>query len=77
MALIPCPECKTEVSSAAAACPKCGHPIAAPTTPPPQPQRVVGAIDMRDPVHVVGVVIAVVMLIAIVIWFLLSIQKPF
>jgi TM2 domain-containing membrane protein YozV len=27
MALIPCPECTTEVSSAAASCPKCGHPI--------------------------------------------------
>lgn len=27
MALIKCPECAAEVSSAAAACPKCGHPI--------------------------------------------------
>jgi hypothetical protein len=30
MALIKCPECSNEVSSAAAACPKCGHPIIAP-----------------------------------------------
>ena len=28
MALINCPECNTEVSSAAAACPKCGYPVA-------------------------------------------------
>jgi TM2 domain-containing membrane protein YozV len=27
MALIKCPECSSEVSSAASACPKCGHPI--------------------------------------------------
>jgi len=29
MALIPCPECKREVSCAATACPQCGYPIAA------------------------------------------------
>jgi uncharacterized membrane protein YdbT with pleckstrin-like domain len=28
MALIECPECKTQVSDAATACPKCGYPIA-------------------------------------------------
>ena len=30
MALIKCPECGTEVSDKAAACPRCGNPIAAP-----------------------------------------------
>jgi uncharacterized RDD family membrane protein YckC len=42
MALIPCPECKTEISELAISCPKCGFPIAAkketkksPTTSPP------------------------------------------
>ncbi len=34
MAIIACPECKSEVSDSAAACPKCGHPIA--TTLPEQ-----------------------------------------
>lgn len=29
MALIPCPECKTEISESAVSCPKCGFPIAA------------------------------------------------
>ena len=33
MALILCPECEREVSSAAAACPGCGHPIATPSVP--------------------------------------------
>ncbi len=28
MALIPCPECKHQVSTKAAACPQCGYPIA-------------------------------------------------
>jgi hypothetical protein len=44
MALIPCPECKTEISDMASSCPKCGFPIATkkekPKTaavPPPPP----------------------------------------
>lgn len=32
MALIRCPDCGTDASDAAAACPKCGRPIAAPGT---------------------------------------------
>ena len=35
MPLISCPDCKTEVSDRAPACPKCGAPIA-----PPMPARV-------------------------------------
>lgn len=31
MALIACPECKKEISSAARACPSCGHPMRSPT----------------------------------------------
>lgn len=30
MALVKCPECETEVSSAASSCPGCGHPISKP-----------------------------------------------
>ena len=33
MALINCPDCQTEVSDQAAACPRCGHPIARTDTP--------------------------------------------
>lgn len=35
MALIECDECGAEVSSKAAACPKCGNPLAEPIAPPP------------------------------------------
>ena len=54
MALIKCPECGTEVSGEAAACPKCGHPLQAKPS---------GGINMRDPVHVIGVVLLVVILL--------------
>ena len=43
MALINCPDCGTEVSDAALACPKCARPIAAAVThiapPPPTPKK--------------------------------------
>ena len=32
MALIPCPECKTEISDTAPACPRCGHALRSPVT---------------------------------------------
>lgn len=41
MALVSCPECAKEISSAAASCPSCGHPMllaAAPAAEPPQPR---------------------------------------
>lgn len=31
MAMMPCPECKKEISSKASFCPNCGHPIVADT----------------------------------------------
>lgn len=46
MPLIKCPECGKEISSAAAACPNCGHPAALvetprqPATPPPKSNRI-------------------------------------
>lgn len=36
MPLIPCPDCGTEVSDRAPACPKCGRPITPPIAAPPQ-----------------------------------------
>jgi hypothetical protein len=39
MAMIQCPECGNQVSSAATACPNCGHPIQG-----PQQQRVPSAV---------------------------------
>ena len=37
--LIKCPECKTEVSSQATSCPKCGHPLAVQETPQTKVRR--------------------------------------
>ncbi|MDD5302410.1 MAG: zinc ribbon domain-containing protein [Elusimicrobia bacterium] len=45
--LTKCPSCASEVSTAAAACPKCGHQFKAP-----------GGFSMKDPVHA-GCVIVV------------------
>lgn len=39
MALMKCPECAREVSSAAASCPGCGHPITVSATASVEPQR--------------------------------------
>lgn len=39
MALIDCPECGRQVSTAAAACPACGYPVASSQQPQPQAER--------------------------------------
>lgn len=48
MALIPCPECRKVVSSAAEACPVCGYPVtarrAAQTAPAPPPSELLAEI---------------------------------
>jgi uncharacterized paraquat-inducible protein A len=59
MTLIRCPECETQVSDAAAACPQCGHPLKA--TP-------AGGINMNDPVHLIGIAVAVL----IIVWVTLA-----
>lgn len=50
MPLNKCPSCGGTVSSQAAACPKCGHQF-----------KSAGGVNLRDPVHVVGLVLAVLM----------------
>lgn len=37
MALVSCPECSKQISSAAASCPNCGHPMLAQTPTSPTP----------------------------------------
>lgn len=50
----PCPSCTNPVSEQAVACPKCGHPF-----------KTSGSrIDGSDPVHLIGVVLAVIILLA-------------
>jgi hypothetical protein len=65
MALIQCPECKTEISDQASTCPKCGHPIKAITTKS-------GVSTLR---RVIGAVILIVMAV-LAYRFLHEVNKP-
>lgn len=56
--LIKCSACNRDISSEAATCPHCGQPQAS----RPQP----GAINPADPVHKVGIAIAVLILVVFV-----------
>jgi predicted amidophosphoribosyltransferase len=49
-----CPACSRQVSRNAPACPGCGEPFQEAA------RRPHGAINLRDPVHVVGVAIAII-----------------
>lgn len=56
--LISCPSCGASVSKNAAACPSCAEPIA--------PARTnTQGINMKDPLHIAGVVIAIAIVIGI------------
>jgi len=57
MALIKCPDCGSEVSDAAPACPKCGRPIAA---PPPAPRSAPAAAPPKKNKNLSGVTVLVV-----------------
>ncbi len=59
MALIPCPSCKSRVSKQAASCPHCGHQF-----------KASGSINLSDPVHVIGVILAIIIAIGAVMAFL-------
>lgn len=50
--MMSCPSCKATVSKQAAACPKCGHQFKAP-----------GGINLKDPVHLIGIAIAIMFLL--------------
>jgi uncharacterized paraquat-inducible protein A len=51
--LITCPACKIEVSTEAAACPRCGHAFKK------------AGFNIKDPVHLVGLVLCVLVLAGI------------
>ena len=55
--MMSCPSCQAEVSTEAAACPKCGHQF-----------KSAGGIDLRDPVHLIGVIVAAVFLVGAIIY---------
>jgi len=55
MGMTPCPTCQRSVSTEAAACPGCGHQF-----------KAAGGINLRDPVHALGVVLISFFLIVVV-----------
>ena len=59
MLLTKCPSCQADVSTKAVACPKCGHQF-----------KYAGRINLKDPVHIVGVIIALAILIPSIIGFI-------
>lgn len=59
--LTKCPSCRTDVSTEAAACPKCGHQF-----------RYAGGINLKDPVHVIGLIICALIVIGVV-WYILAV----
>lgn len=56
--LMKCPACDKQISTAATACPQCGHPFAKATT--------VSGIDMKDPVHVLGVIVVAIIVVLVI-----------
>jgi hypothetical protein len=52
MALINCPACDKQIFPNAPACLNCGEPINK------EPTKTLGSIDPKDPVHIVGLIIA-------------------
>lgn len=74
MPLVQCPECGGSVSSAAAACPKCGHPMRAVNyaTPPRQQKPVVVKPDFwRDP-NVGAVALFLLVAFFVLLWWLFA-----
>ncbi len=62
--LISCPTCGKQISSNAISCPNCGELINAKMSKP------AGAINMKDPVHFVGVVISVLVILGVIAMFI-------
>lgn len=61
MSLVKCKTCEKSISSNASACPSCGEPV---------DRKVVskqgGAIDISDPVHLIGVLIVIGLVVSAV-----------
>lgn len=68
MSLINCPECGTEVSSTAAACPQCGHPIAAPVAVPVVEKRVIVTDPPRKESFPTWVLIPLILIGAVILF---------
>ena len=56
-----CPSCQSAVSTEAAACPTCGHQF-----------KYAGGINLKDPVHVIGLIVTALIAIGVV-WYIHSV----
>jgi len=63
MPLIKCPACNKDVSSEAPACPSCGQPIKSSIE-----KGTGGAINPRDPIHFLGIVVVIIIIVAVVVY---------
>ena len=67
MNLIKCPACQKDISPNAVACPHCGEPVKTTVE-----KAAGGAINMSDPVHVVGIALMVIMVIGIALYVIVG-----
>ena len=56
MGMMTCVDCEKEISDKVHTCPGCGHPYV----------RAATGLNMRDPVHILGVAVIVVMVVSVV-----------
>jgi DNA-directed RNA polymerase subunit RPC12/RpoP len=54
-----CPTCGNKISVTANSCPKCGHTF-----------KYAGAVNLKDPVHIIGLGICVVIVVLVIIYIL-------
>lgn len=62
MGLLKCPACAKDVSDKAPACPHCGEPLKSSVA-----AATGGAINMKDPVHFVGMLIVGLIILGIIV----------
>ena len=67
MPLIKCPACEKDVSPNAPACPSCGEPIKSSV------EVASGAINLKDPVHFLGIIVVVLMGLMTIVYVLSAI----
>jgi predicted amidophosphoribosyltransferase len=69
MPLIDCPACGNKVSANAPACPGCGEPIKSSTA-----KASGGAVNPKDPVHLIGLIVVGFMVLGIVMFVLMELS---
>jgi predicted amidophosphoribosyltransferase len=69
MPLIKCPACNKDVSSEAPACPACGQPIKSSVE-----KAAGGAINPRDPVHLLGIILVIGIVIGVILYIASAIK---